>query len=80
MQKTELTINGSKGKPITLDITFNKNGKEKPVLIFCHGFKGFKDWGHFNLIAEAFANHDFTFVKIQLFLQWNNYRAPYRFR
>lgn len=63
MQKTELTINGSKGKPINLDITFNKNGKEKPVLIFCHGFKGFKDWGHFNLIAEAFANHDFTFVK-----------------
>lgn len=64
MQKTALVIDGSKGKPITLDITCTKNGKEKPILVFCHGFKGFKDWGHFNLIAETFAQNDFVFVKL----------------
>ncbi|MBK9328193.1 MAG: alpha/beta fold hydrolase [Sphingobacteriales bacterium] len=63
MQKTALTINGSKGKPITLDITYTRNEMEKPIVIFCHGFKGFKDWGHFNLIAETFAQNDFVFIK-----------------
>ena len=28
--------------------------KPKPLVIFCHGYKGFKDWGAWNLMAEAF--------------------------
>ncbi|MFN8237728.1 MAG: alpha/beta hydrolase [Chitinophagales bacterium] len=63
MQKTERVINGSKEKPITLDISYTQNGKIKPILIFCHGFKGFKDWGHFDLIAKTFAQNDFVYVK-----------------
>jgi pimeloyl-ACP methyl ester carboxylesterase len=31
-----------------------------------HGFKGFKDWGHFNLLADAFARQGFVFIKINL--------------
>lgn len=63
MQRTELTINGSKDKPISIDICLEQTGKIKPIVIFCHGFKGFKNWGHFNLIADEFAKHDFVFVK-----------------
>lgn len=63
MQRTELTINGSKDKPISIDICLEQTGKIKPIVIFCHGFKGFKNWGHFDLIAEAFAKQDFVFVK-----------------
>ncbi|MFN8296992.1 MAG: prolyl oligopeptidase family serine peptidase [Chitinophagales bacterium] len=63
MQRTELTINGSKGKPISIDICLEQTGRIKPIVIFCHGFKGFKNWGHFDLIAEAFAKQDFVFVK-----------------
>lgn len=63
MQKTELNIEGSKGKPILVDITHKNNGSLKPIILFCHGFKGFKDWGHFNLIAKEFAENNFVFVK-----------------
>jgi len=31
-----------------------------------HGFKGFKDWGHFNLIADTFASAGFVFLKLNL--------------
>jgi len=66
MQKTELVIDGSKEKPILLDITYTKNGQLKPIVILCHGFKGFKDWGHFNLIAEEFAQQGFVFIKFTM--------------
>jgi len=64
MQKIELIIPGSKEKPITLDIHYQISEKLQPVVLFMHGFKGFKDWGHFNLIAEYFAENGFVFVKM----------------
>lgn len=35
----------------------------KPLVIFCHGYKGFKDWGSWDLVAEAFKNENYFFVK-----------------
>ncbi len=60
---TNIIIPGSKNKPIGIDVFYKKNGKPKPVAIFVHGFKGFKDWGHFNFVAKIFAERDFVFVK-----------------
>ncbi len=42
------------GRESVYDLRFFENSQSKPLLIFCHGFKGFKDWGHFNLIADEF--------------------------
>jgi len=50
-------------KPILLDVSFNKNGKQKPILIFCHGYKGFKDWGCWNVFASNIAKEDLFFLK-----------------
>jgi uncharacterized protein len=64
VQKKEYVLQGSKGKPILLDVTFVANHQNpKPAIIFCHGFKAFKDWGTFNLIADWFAEKGFVFVK-----------------
>lgn len=63
MQKTTQVINGSKGKPISIDISYSESSIQKPMILFCHGFKGFKDWGHFNQIAEEFMKHDVVFLK-----------------
>jgi pimeloyl-ACP methyl ester carboxylesterase len=57
------TIPGSKEKPILLDIFYRQNSTPKPLVIFVHGFKGFKDWGHFNLVAKTFAENDLVFLK-----------------
>lgn len=45
------------------DVSFSENGKKKPVVIFVHGFKGFKDWGPFNRMASYFASQGFVFIK-----------------
>ena len=56
-------LEGPHGKPILLDVFYEDNGVPKPIVIFVHGFKGFKDWGHFDLMAEHFAHQGFVFVK-----------------
>lgn len=48
------------------DARFQANGRKKPVILLVHGFKGFKDWGTFNIIADDFARQDFVFVKVNL--------------
>ncbi len=58
-----LKIKGSRERFIMLDVLCNENGQKKPLVIFCHGFKGYKDWGHFNLIAETIANAGFVVCK-----------------
>jgi uncharacterized protein len=63
MIKRETLINNLSGKPILIDYVFVPDNTIKPVIIFTHGFKGFKDWGHFNLFAEYFASKGFVFIK-----------------
>ena len=43
-------------------LTFSKT-KNSPLIIFSHGFKGFKDWGAFNFISNTFANSGLNFLK-----------------
>jgi len=57
-----LQISGSEGKPILLDISFNKK-MVQPVVVYAHGFNGFKDWGNFDRIADQFIAAGFAFVK-----------------
>lgn len=50
-------------KAIVYDAYYNSSTSPKPVVIFCHGYKGFKDWGAWNLIAKSFANSGYFFLK-----------------
>lgn len=34
-----------------------------PVIVFVHGFKAFKDWGHFNALADALCTGGFAVFK-----------------
>lgn len=56
-------INGIHEKPILIDATFISNKINMPVVIFCHGYKGFKDWGSWNVMAKTFAEAGFYFIK-----------------
>ncbi|TGE29484.1 alpha/beta hydrolase family protein [Hymenobacter metallicola] len=53
-------------RPFAADVRFQPDGRPKPVVVFVHGFKGFKDWGHFNVLADYFAAHGFAFVKLNM--------------
>lgn len=50
-------------KPIATDIHYDENGGKRPVIIYAHGFNGFKDWGNFDLIAAQFVDAGFTLIK-----------------
>ncbi|MFT5846229.1 MAG: pimeloyl-ACP methyl ester carboxylesterase [Psychroserpens sp.] len=50
-------------KPILWDAFFKSDTKRKPLVIFCHGYKGFKDWGPWDLVAEQFCKQAMFFVK-----------------
>ena len=63
METDSIIIDGSADRPILIDVSFNRNNLAKPVIIFCHGFKGFKDWGAFPLMAKYFAEASFVCVK-----------------
>jgi pimeloyl-ACP methyl ester carboxylesterase len=59
----QIVIEGKHLKPIVTDVFYKETKTPKKIIIFCHGYKGFKDWGAWNLMAEAFANAGFFFIK-----------------
>ncbi|MGV6831889.1 MAG: alpha/beta hydrolase family protein [bacterium] len=66
-------------KPILWDAYFNKNSKQKPLVIFSHGYKGFKDWGAWYKVAESFAENDFFFVKFNFSHNGGTMKQPIDF-
>jgi len=61
--KKNLVLERDTKKPIIYDVSYNSNQKPKPIVIFSHGYKGYKDWGAWNLVAEAFAKQGYFFLK-----------------
>ena len=58
-----IIVKGKHNKPILIDVFYEESSAKKPILIFCHGYKGFKDWGSWNLMAKTFAKIGFCFIK-----------------
>ena len=58
-----IILTGKHDKPILTDVFYTKNDTKNPIVIFCHGYKGFKDWGAWGLMAKAFAKAGFFFIK-----------------
>lgn len=63
LTKKENILTAEGKKPIIYDVCYQDDGQPKPVVIFCHGYKGFKDWGTWPLVAEAFAKEGYFFLK-----------------
>lgn len=61
--KEEIVIEAAHGKCIYGDLTRPDDKEANGVVVFAHGFKGFKDWGHFNLVADKFAAAGLHFIK-----------------
>lgn len=61
IQSKVLERSGS--RPILIDYRFEDSIEDKPWIIFAHGFKGYKDWGAWNLVADYFAKAGFVFLK-----------------
>lgn len=62
-KKKNLEVKGKHGKTILTDLIFPSENKPKQIIIFCHGYKGFKDWGAWEEMGEYFAEKGYFFVK-----------------
>jgi pimeloyl-ACP methyl ester carboxylesterase len=60
--KQQGTYIGAEGKLASYDMQYTENQK-RPLVVFCHGFNGFKDWGAFHLMSNYFVQKGFQFVK-----------------
>lgn len=63
MIKKQLVIPTKRERDILADISYDGGENDKPLVIFCHGYKGYKDWGAWNLVAEEFVRAGFVFLK-----------------
>lgn len=63
LTQQHIAINGKHQKSIVIDFTYKINKTNLPIIIFCHGYKGFKDWGAWNLMAKQIAKAGICFIK-----------------
>lgn len=57
-----IVLENKNGKKFLADLYTPESSERLPLVIFTHGYKGFKDWGAWHLLAEKFAKSGFIFV------------------
>ena len=76
--KETFIIKRNKEASIIGDIQFSKLSSS-PLVIFCHGYKGYKDWGAWNLVSDEFVKNDISFCKFNFSLNGGTLDNPIDF-
>lgn len=63
IKNQEFILTGALESSFKADVTYSTAVEQKGLVLFCHGFKGFKDWGSWPAIAEYFAKEGLAFLK-----------------
>ena len=63
---TTFEFDGADGGPLRGDVKTTARGVDRPAVVICHGFKGFKNWGFFPKLAERLALAGCTAVSFNL--------------
>ena len=74
-----IILNRTDKKPILIDTFYSEDKTNQPVVIFCHGYKGFKDWGAWDLMAEFIAKGGFCFIKFNFSHNGGTMESPIDF-
>jgi pimeloyl-ACP methyl ester carboxylesterase len=61
-RRTPFELTGADDGPLRGDVRVAGTGADRPAVIICHGFKGFKDWGFFPHLADRLARAGITAV------------------
>ncbi|KPJ83407.1 MAG: hypothetical protein AMS18_17435 [Gemmatimonas sp. SG8_17] len=59
---TQFQLRGADFEPLRGEVRTAGSGVGRPVVVICHGFKGFKNWGFFPKLAERLARAGMTAV------------------
>lgn len=63
ISKKNIYLENKETKGFLADIFYSDTQKKLPLVVFVHGYKGYKDWGAWDLMAQKFAEAGFFFVK-----------------
>lgn len=58
-----ILIKNSKTRDFLADAYYSESNQKLTLVIFAHGYKGYKDWGAWDLMGKQFAEAGFFFVK-----------------
>lgn len=74
-----IVYQGSTNRSSLLDVYSPQKGGKFPAVIFVHGFKGFKDWGHFPFLLQSIAENGFHVVSFNLSHNGGTVESPIDF-
>lgn len=75
-------LTGSHGRQFAFDLIMpstEKPAQGYPIILFAHGFKGFKDWGHWEAIGQYFASQGYAFLKFNFAFNGTTIEQPLDF-
>lgn len=74
-----IPVTGAEDRTFLLDVYYTPGQPLLGRIVFSHGFKGFKDWGHWDLLGQAFAEAGFLFAKYNFSHNGTTPAAPAEF-
>ncbi|CAA7197078.1 alpha/beta hydrolase family protein [Chryseobacterium potabilaquae] len=78
-KRQNIIISNSETRSFLADAFYPETNKKLPLIIFVHGYKGYKDWGAWDLMAEKFAEKGFYFVKFNFSHNGTTVNDPHNF-
>ncbi len=79
IQEKNIVIRNPQTRDFLADAFYPKTDKILPLVIFAHGYKGYKDWGAWNLMAEKIADEGFYVVKFNFSHNGTTVNDPHNF-
>ncbi|KMQ60577.1 alpha/beta hydrolase [Chryseobacterium sp. BLS98] len=79
IKKLNIKLENKETRDFLADALYPDTGEKMPLVIFVHGYKGYKDWGAWNMMAEKFAEAGFFFVKFNSSHNGTTVEDPHNF-
>lgn len=78
-KKQNIIISNPETRNFLADAFYPETERKLPLIVLVHGYKGYKDWGAWNLMAEKFAEAGFFFVKFNFSHNGTTVEDPHNF-
>ncbi|WP_306622488.1 alpha/beta hydrolase family protein [Chryseobacterium ginsenosidimutans] len=78
-KKQNIIVSNPETRDFLADAYYPETEKKLPLVIFVHGYKGYKDWGAWDLMAEKFAEAGFFFFKFNFSHNGTTVESPHHF-
>lgn len=79
VKQQNIVISNPETRDFLSDAYYPESNEKLPLVVFVHGYKGYKDWGAWDLMAEKFAKSGLFFVKFNFSHNGTTVEDPHNF-